>query len=187
MLTKESGFFIFPGVPDFDKDGIPDANDLDNDNDGIVNTNDPEPYNPNIPFASSSPDQSGEVTPEVLQDITDIVNKYPNEYCVRCAAEIETYLKEQGIHGERIKLDTVKLRAADDFIYDNSHPPKAAPEYVISTNGHHEGIAIKINGEEKVFDNHHPDGVPREQWMNNLTYYGKEYRGDSFRKSGYLF
>lgn len=187
LLKKESGFFTFPGIPDFDKDGIPDSIDLDNDNDGIVNTNDSEPYNPNIPFASSSPDQSAKVTPEVLQDIRDIVSNHLNEFCVECAAEIETYLREEGIHGERIKLDTTKSVKEDDNIYDDSHPPKAAPDYIISTNGHHEGIAIRINGEEKVFDNLHPDGVPTEQWINNLTFISKERSGANFRRSGYLF
>lgn len=190
LLRKESGFFTFPGIPDFDKDGIPDSIDLDNDNDGIINTNDPEPYNPNVPFASSLPDESVKVTPEVIQDIRDIVDSFKpkeNLKCVPCAAAIEVYLREKGIRGERIILDTVKEdKKRDDLIYDDSLPP-GAPDGVISENGHHEGIAIKINGEEKVFDNHRPDGVPREQWMNNLTYYGKIHRGDDFRNSGYLF
>ncbi|MEH2312819.1 MAG: papain fold toxin domain-containing protein [Nostoc sp.] len=188
LLRKESGFFTFPGIPDFDKDGIPDSIDLDNDNDGIVNTNDPEPYNPNVPFASSAPDQSAKVTPEVLQDIRDIVDPYKNKECVPCAAEIEAYLREKGIHGERIKLDAVKIVDEDSNIYDDSHPPKAEEDgYIISTNGHHEGIAIKINGEEKVFDNLHPDAVTRQQWMNDLTYHSKVFGQSDFRKSGYLF
>ncbi|MEH2457012.1 papain fold toxin domain-containing protein [Nostoc sp.] len=186
LLKKEYGFFTFPGIPDFDKDGIPDSIDLDNDNDGIVNTNDPEPYNPNIPFASSSSDQSAKVTPEVLQDIRDIVSNHPNEFCVECAAEIETYLREQGIHGERIILDAVKIVRQDSNIYDDSLPP-GAPDGIISTNGHHEGIAIKINGEEKVFDNHHPEGLPSQQWMNNLTYHSKVFGSSDFHNSGYLF
>ncbi|MEH2299191.1 MAG: papain fold toxin domain-containing protein [Nostoc sp.] len=187
LLRKESGFFTFPGIPDFDKDGIPDSIDLDNDNDGIVNTNDPEPYNPNVPFASSAPDQSGKVTPEVLQDIRDIINSYkPDENlkCVECADQIEAYLKEQSIHGRRVTLDTTRQVREDDFIMDDSLP---ASSDAISINGHHEGIAIRINGEEIVFDNHHHDGVPAQQWMNNLTFYSKEYSGASFRQSGYLF
>jgi hypothetical protein len=188
LLKKQSGFFTFPGIPDFDKDGIPDATDLDNDNDGIVNTNDPAPRNPNVPFASSLPDESAKVTPEVLQDIRDIVNKHPNYKCVECAAELEAYLREKGIRGERIILDTIKESDADYYIYDDSNPPKAVETgYIISDNGHHEGIAIKINGEEKVFDNHRPDGLERQQWMNNLVYRGKLYRGQDFRKSGYCF
>lgn len=187
LLRKEHGFFNFPGNPDFDKDGIPDASDIDDDNDGTPDSSDPQPYNPNIPFASSLPDQSGAVTPEVLQDIRDIVNSYkPDENlkCVECANQIEAYLKEQGIHGRRVKLDTTRQVREDDFIIDDSLP---ASSDAISTNGHHEGIAIRINGEEIVFDNHHPDGVPAQQWMNNLTFYSKEYNGASFRESGYLF
>ncbi|MEH2008285.1 papain fold toxin domain-containing protein [Nostoc sp.] len=187
LLKKESGFFTFPGTPDFDKDGIPDSIDLDNDNDGIINTNDPEPYNPNVPFASSSPDQSAKVTPEVLQDIRDIVDSYKpkeNFKCVPCAAEIEAYLKQQNIRGRRIKLDSPRQTRYDDFIYDDSLP---AGSDAIATNGHHEGIAIKINGEEKVFDNHHPEGVSTEQWMNNLIFDSKIRLGASFIPSGYLF
>lgn len=184
LLKKEHGFFTFPGNPDFDKDGIPDATDLDNDNDGIVNTNDPEPYNPNVPFASSSPDQSGAVTSEVIQEIHEIASSHQNLECVECANEIETYLKKQGIHGRRLKLDTPRQTRYDGYIYDDSLPTGSD---AISENGHHEGIAIRINGEEKVFDNHHPDGVPTEQWMNNLTFDSKERLGAIFRQSGYLF
>jgi hypothetical protein len=192
LLRKEHGFFTFPGNPDFDKDGIPDESDSDDDNDGTPDTTDPQPYNPSVPTASggsSNPGDSGEeVTPEVLQDIRDIVNPHENFKCVECATEIEAYLKEQGIHGERIILDTVKLVDEDSNIYDDSHPPKAEEDgYIISINGHHEGIAIKINGEEKVFDNLHPDGVPRQQWMNDLTYHSKVFGQSDFRKSGYLF
>ena len=191
LLRKEDGFFTFPGLPDFDKDGTPDTSDSDDDNDGTPDTSDPQPHNPNVPTASggsSNPGDSGEeVTPEVLQDIRDIINSYkPDENlkCVECADEIEAYLKEQGIHGRRVKLDTTRQVREDDFIMDDSLP---ASSDAIATNGHHEGIGIRINGEEIVFDNHHPDGVPAQQWMNNLTFYSKEYSGASFRESGYLF
>ncbi|MEH2409459.1 MAG: papain fold toxin domain-containing protein [Nostoc sp.] len=124
----------------------------------------------------------------VLQDIRDIVSNHPNERCVECAAEIEAYLREKGIRGERLILDAVKIVKEDSNIYDDSHPPKAEEDgYIISTNGHHEGIVIKINGEEKVFDNHRPDGLERQQWMNNLTYHSKVFGQSDFRKSGYLF
>lgn len=126
------------------------------------------------------------ITPEILQDIRDIVNFYDNFKCVECADRIETYLKEKGIHRRRIKLDTVKQVREDDFIYDDSNPSKAE-DNIISKNAHHEGIAIKINGEEKVFDNHHPDGLQIEQWINNLVFFSKIYVGVSFRESGYLF
>ncbi|RUT07017.1 hypothetical protein DSM106972_022780 [Dulcicalothrix desertica PCC 7102] len=38
----------------------------------------------------------------------------------------------------------------------------------ISTNGRHEAIAIYINGEEVIFDNIHPQGIARDDWLNNL-------------------
>jgi hypothetical protein len=184
LLRKESGFFTFPGIPDFDKDGIPDSIDLDNDNDGIVNTNDPEPYNPNLPFASSLPDESAKVTPEVLQYIRDIVSKHENFKCIECASEIEAYLREQGIHGRRIKLDTPRQTRYDGNIYDDSLPQGSD---VIADNGYHEGIAIKINGEEKVFDNHHPNGVATEQWKGNLLFDSKIRFGANFIETGYSF
>lgn len=190
LLRKEHGFFNFPGNPDFDKDGIPDASDIDDDNDGTPDSSDPQPHNPNVPTASGgspNPGDSGEeVTPEVVQDIRDIVNSYkPNENfkCVQCADKIEDYLKEQNIHGRRIKLDTPRQTRADDYILDDS----LAGSEAIATNGHHEGIAIRINGEEKVFDNHHPDGVPTEQWKENLVFDSKIRFGASFRETGYLF
>jgi hypothetical protein len=190
LLRKEHGFFTFPGLPDFDKDGIPDESDPDDDNDGTPDTSDPQPYNPSVPTASGDSPNPGdpgqEVTPEVVQDIRDIVNSYkPNENfkCVQCADKIEDYLKEQNIHGRRIKLDTPRQTRADDYILDDS----LAGSEAIATNGHHEGIAIRINGEEKVFDNHHPDGVPTEQWKENLVFDSKIRFGASFRETGYLF
>jgi hypothetical protein len=112
------------------------------------------------------------------------VNRHPNERCVECANEIEDYLREQNIRGRRIKLDTPRQTGADDFIMDDSLPPTAD---AIATNGHHEGIAIRINGEERVFDNHHPDGVPTEEWKENLVFDSKIRFGASFIEKEYLF
>lgn len=44
----------------------------------------------------------------------------------------------------------------DSYIYDDSVPGDA-----ISMNGRHEGISILINEIEMVFDNHHPNGIPK--------------------------
>lgn len=189
LLKKDTGFFTAPGLPDFDRDGYPDQNDPDDDNDGTPDTNDSEPHNPNVPVAVNTEDEGDKVTPEVLQDIQDIINSYKpkeNEKCVECASEIEAYLRAQGISGKRIILDTTRVTRYDDYIYDESLPP-GAPDGIISYNGHHEGIAVRINGEEIVFDNHHPDGVPYAQWKNNLMFEGKRVSGADFIDSGYLF
>ncbi len=47
-------------------------------------------------------------------------------------------------------------------------------------NGHHQGVSILINNIETVFDNHHPTGIPKNQWLENLQFYGKLYAGKNF-------
>ncbi len=64
-------------------------------------------------------DSGAEVTPEVLQDIRDIVDSFkPNENfkCIEFAQKIEDYLKEKNIRGERVKLDTPKQTRYDDYM-----------------------------------------------------------------------
>lgn len=117
-----------PELPDFDRDLEPDRSDTDDDNDNELDTIVPEPLNPNVPTASSDlpnqpldesenpsnsdssnqssepSEESGQVTPEILQEIRNIIsrNEYGNLKCVECAAEIEEYLKQQNIRGRRI-------------------------------------------------------------------------------------
>lgn len=38
----------------------------------------------------------------------------------------------------------------------------------ISVNGRHEAISVDINNEELIFDNLHPQGILRQDWLNNL-------------------
>ena len=51
----------------------------------------------------------------------------------------------------------------------------------ISENGRHEGIAIVINASEIVFDNHHPNGIPRDEWLLNLQFHDKIFKGKQFQ------
>lgn len=34
---------------------------------------------------------------------------------------------------------------------------------------------------EMIFDNHHPDGITRNQWLANLLFYNKLYNGQQFQ------
>ena len=166
----------------------------DDNNDGNPDTSDPAPLNPNIPAASSNPpdqpsdppeNEPGEVTPKVLQEVYDIASRYKNLQCDLCAKAIEEYLKEQNIKASHINLDTPQPRTHHDrFIYDDSLPPNSE---AISYNGHHEGVAININGEVKVFDNHHHNGVPDQEWKRALVFDSKIRFGAEFNESGYLF
>jgi hypothetical protein len=38
----------------------------------------------------------------------------------------------------------------------------------ISINGRHEAIAVEIDAQELIFDNIHPEGISRVDWINNL-------------------
>jgi copper chaperone CopZ len=128
---------------------------------------------------------SSEVTQEHLNQIRQIVNKYKNFECVECANEIKTYLKSQKIKGRHIRLDTGSVSDADSNIYDDNVVLEHGE--AISLNGKHEAILIEIDlelamangvigvenatvnqaGQVKVvFDNHRPNGMIQESWLN---------------------
>jgi hypothetical protein len=62
------------------------------------------------------------------------------------------------------------------YIYDDSIRGDA-----ISSNNYHVGIAVIIQNQETVFDNHHPDGIDRENWMANLMFPSRLYFNRSFQ------
>lgn len=111
---------------------------------------------------------------QILQIRTIILN-YKNLECNECAQAIKDYLINQGIHGKHIKLYTGAGIGRNCYIYDDSVPGDA-----ISVNGRHQAIVISINELEIIFDNHHPEGIPKTQWMENLQFYGKIHSGSQF-------
>ncbi|WP_353933243.1 papain fold toxin domain-containing protein [Okeanomitos corallinicola TIOX110] len=102
------------------------------------------------------------------------MSNYDNFQCVESAIAIQEYLIRQGIKGKRIKIYTGTAMGWDANIYDD------LLGYAISVNGRHEGIAIIINGIEIVYDNLHPEGLTKEQWLNNLQFDSKLYLGKEF-------
>jgi len=116
-----------------------------------------------------------EITAEQILEIKAIVDRYENFKCVECASNIKDYLISQGIPGKRIKLYTGEAIGWNGNIYDDSVPGEA-----ISVNGCHEAIAIFLNNVETVFDNHHPDGLPRDEWMANLQFHDKILNNKQF-------
>ncbi|MCC3418183.1 MAG: hypothetical protein JGK28_09485 [Microcoleus sp. PH2017_07_MST_O_A] len=116
-----------------------------------------------------------EITAEQILQIKAIVDRHENFKCVECATNLKDYLTSQGIPGKRIKLYTGFGRGRNSGIYDDSVPRDA-----ISENGRHEGIGIVINNIETIFDNHHPDGLTKEQWMTNLQFHGKLFNDLQF-------
>ncbi|NEQ66666.1 MAG: hypothetical protein F6J86_24800 [Symploca sp. SIO1B1] len=115
---------------------------------------------------------------EQIRQVEAIASSYENFKCVECAQAIKHYLISQKISGKRIKLDTgAAIDDRNNFIYDDSIISVDA----ISENGRHEGIAILINGVETIFDNHHPDGLLRDEWIENLQFFGKIHLGQDFQ------
>ena len=108
--------------------------------------------------------------------LREIASTFENLKCVECAGAIQDYLVSQGIPGKRIKLYTGDAIEWDSVIYDDSVPGEA-----ISLNGRHEGIAIIINEVETIFDHHHPNGLPRDEWMANLQFHSKIFYGTQFQ------
>lgn len=117
-----------------------------------------------------------QISDEQMGEIRAIASTFENLKCVECAQAIQDYLLSQGIPAKRIKLYTGDAIEWDSRIYDDSVPGDA-----ISLNGRQEGIAIVINGIETVFDNHHPDGLPRDEWMGNLQFHSKILYGYQFQ------
>jgi hypothetical protein len=113
---------------------------------------------------------------EQLRQIYTIASSYDNFQCVECSQAIKDYLISKSISGKLIKLYTGASTGANSFIYD-----EAFPEEAISTNGRHQGIYVIMNGIETVFDNHHPAGISRDQWMANLLFQGLVHFGQQFQ------
>ena len=109
--------------------------------------------------------------------VREIASSFENFKCVECAQAIQDYLVSQGIRGKQIKLYTGSLIKPNNYIYDDSVPIEEA----ISENGRHQGIAIVINDVEIVYDNHHPAGLPRDEWMSNLQFHAKIFNGWQFQ------
>lgn len=98
----------------------------------------------------------------VYQQIVKTASSFGVFDCIPCSRAIKQLLIERGIPGKQIALDT----GSQDPIYGRSYDDSIGQ--LIATTGHHEGIAIKIDGEEIVFDNLHPEGMPKTIWRQNF-------------------
>ncbi len=113
------------------------------------------------------------LTVKQRQDLAKIANSYPNLQCVQCAFAIKNYLQREEIKGKLIKINTqANLDYRNCFLYDDS-----IGEDAISETGYHEGVIVIIDGVEIVFDNHHPEGMPKKEWLANFQFFGKIHLG----------
>lgn len=99
---------------------------------------------------------------ELRQQIEDVASKFKLFECVICAKAIKQFLIEKDVSGKHIKLFTGSIEEPFCNIFHEALMKN------ISVNGRHEAIAVDINNGELIFDNLHPQGILRRDWLYNL-------------------
>ena len=99
---------------------------------------------------------------DIVRQLHDIAEQFHIFECVPCAMALRQCLINQKIPGREINLFTGSTEDPFCNIYHE------VLQQNISINGRHYAIAIEINGQELIFDNIHPEGISRVNWINNL-------------------
>jgi hypothetical protein len=99
---------------------------------------------------------------ELRQQLAEIANRFHLFECVDCAISIQQFLTTQNISGKRIILSTGSTKEPFCNIYHDRLQQN------ISQNGQHEAIVVIINKQELIFDNIHPEGISRVDWISSL-------------------
>lgn len=107
--------------------------------------------------------KGGEISENQLNQIRAIALAYDIGTCIQCATAIKAFLKSEKIKGRHIRVETLSPHGLQGIIYDDGTNQQ------IATNGFYEGIAIEIEGVEKVFDNLYPEGKPIDLWRQDLV------------------
>ena len=96
------------------------------------------------------------------EELKAIAEQYDIFECVPCSEALRQYLIAQKFAGKQISLFTGSTEDPFCNIYHEGLQKN------ISINGRHVAVAIMIEGQEMVFDNIHPEGIPRQQWLENF-------------------
>ncbi len=98
----------------------------------------------------------------IQQNIRSIAETFPLFSCFNCATAIRNFLIEQKIPGRQLILSTGSTQKPFCNIYCDRLRQN------ISVNGRHTAIAIIIDGQERIFDNIHSQGVSRVEWAKSF-------------------
>lgn len=96
------------------------------------------------------------------RQLSAIAEQFQVFECVSCAIALRQFLISQHVSGKQIKLFTGSTEDPFCNIYHERLQQN------ISINGRHEATIVEIDGQELVFDNIHPEGISRIDWINNL-------------------
>jgi Papain fold toxin 2 len=98
----------------------------------------------------------------IQKKITAIAEGFPIFACFDCAAAIRSFLVAHAIAGQQLFLSTGNTQKPFCNIYCDRLQQN------ISVNGRHTAIAVLINEQELIFDNIHPQGISRVQWIESF-------------------
>ena len=99
---------------------------------------------------------------DLQSQLTAIAQQFPLFECVACAQALQQFCQSHQIPGKHIRLFT---GSAEDPFCNIYHEHLQCN---ISINGYHAAISIEISQEEWIFDNIHPNGLPRMAWLKNF-------------------
>ncbi|MFM6104914.1 MAG: papain fold toxin domain-containing protein [Sphaerospermopsis kisseleviana] len=99
---------------------------------------------------------------DIRSQLTDIAEQFHIFECTACADALRQFLIEEKIPGKEINLFTGSTEDPFCNIYHE------ILQQNISINGRHYAIAVEIDGQELIFDNIHPEGISRVNWINNF-------------------
>lgn len=102
------------------------------------------------------------VNANLQRQLNEITQRFQIFECVPCATALRQFLMEQGVAGKQISLFT---GSAEDPFCNIYHERL---QQNISINGRHEAICVEMDGQELMFDNIHPEGIFRTEWMKNF-------------------
>lgn len=97
-------------------------------------------------------------TKEIYQALGNISSQFQNLECDKCAIALKSWSDSNGIERKIIKLRTKKRN--DFFIISNRYSDSES----ITDNGIHYGVEVF----GLVFDNLSPQGLPRDEWINDF-------------------
>lgn len=96
---------------------------------------------------------------EIYQGLADISSQFPNLECDKCAIAMKSWLDSNRIERKILKLRTKKR---NDFFIISS---RFSNNESITDNGIHYGVEVL----GLVFDNLSPQGLPRNEWINDFS------------------
>ena len=97
---------------------------------------------------------------EIYQEVAKIVRKFKLLECDRCAKAVVKWLQDNRIESKILRIRT---KYGEDYIISTRLEELGITES-ITDNGTHYGVEVR----RRVFDNLSPDGISREDWLNDF-------------------